>query len=468
MTAYGRAPYLPSHELLAESATRTATEPPSYPKISRFLGSLILIGRTLFGVTALLSATPRPAEAAGDDELHGWSGIKDRWRQAGVNIDIGDSEEFWTNPVGGSRSSANYIGATVVDVTLDLARLYHGGADREGQWGELEVSGVDIRGRPFSNVPLYAFNQTSTSEADPNLRLYELAYSYHPSGDAIEVRIGKLDLSRDFMVSDTAQDLLNGSFGWPMMPSNNLYDQGPASPLATPALRLRYDVSDDWTLLIAVGDDNPTGARTFNNPNDPWNQNQDPSGTRFNFGTGTLAMAEAQHSVSIGKLLGSYKAGVIVDSGTFPLQADASTQRRGNWLVYAILDQTLFRDPAVGRLHGFVRWQYTGLADRNEIVSALDAGLSLHRPFGRRHDLVAFGFGYAAPSRFLTTTEPSGRTEARQNEYHLELTYRAQLSSWLSLQPDLQGLIAPSGGVYVSGRRVRDALILGLHAGLSL
>ncbi|WP_082794685.1 carbohydrate porin, partial [Acetobacter malorum] len=39
---------------------------------------------------------------------------------------------------------------------------------------------------------------------------------------------------------------------------------------------------------------------------------------------------------------------------------------------------------------------------------------------------------------------------------------------WLLIQPDLQGMLSPSGGVLdTAGRRVKDEAIFGLHSSMS-
>ncbi|BCI67331.1 carbohydrate porin [Acetobacter aceti] len=43
------------------------------------------------------------------------------------------------------------------------------------------------------------------------------------------------------------------------------------------------------------------------------------------------------------------------------------------------------------------------------------------------------------------------------------MTYAAQVLPWLVVQPDVQGLINPSGGAYDDGKKVKSALIFGLH-----
>ncbi|KPH88234.1 porin [Komagataeibacter intermedius AF2] len=51
------------------------------------------------------------------------------------------------------------------------------------------------------------------------------------------------------------------------------------------------------------------------------------------------------------------------------------------------------------------------------------------------------------------------------NENHLELTYQAQVTPWMVMQPDFQYVWHPSGGApdWTGLRRVGDEAIFGLH-----
>ncbi|MFT8590760.1 MAG: carbohydrate porin [Acetobacter orientalis] len=390
-----------------------------------------------------------------------WGGLRSKLFSEGIDFEVNDQNEYWGVPVGGSQPSNNYIGATTAALTLDLHTL------TGLALGRLHVSAMDIRGRPFSNTPLYVFNQVSGIEADDNLRLYELWYNQSFWHERFDVLVGKLDLSHDFMSSDMAQNFLNASFSWPMLPDNNLYDQGPTSPLATPAVRIKYHPNAHWTVLAAVGDDNPIGAG-FYNENDPWNQNQDPSGTRFHFGTGALLFFEMQYHRQDPVYEGTFKLGGYGDTGRFPEQGNAATTHKGNWALYGVADQVVAKLQGATRLGVFVRATGTAAADRNQIVYGLDAGVVLTAPFQRQNDAVGLGWGVGAPSGVLARAARRTGQMVQGNEYHFELTYQYQPYAWLLVQPDIQGIIAPSGGVPDNtGARVRNEAIFGLHSSVS-
>lgn len=400
-----------------------------------------------------------PAYIDASPHLSGnWGGIRN-WLQAkGINIRISDTNELWSNPVGGAQASNNYIGSTTVEMATDLHTLTN------LPLGTFDISAMEIRGQPFSNIPLYVFNQTSNIEADDNGRLYELWYSQKLFKHRLAIRIGKLDLGQDFMISSVGLNFLNASFSWPIMPDNDLYDQGPVSPVTTPAIRLRYTASAQWTFLFAAADDNPIGG-PFLNVRDPWNQNRDPSGTRFNFSTGALFFSEIQYRSKIWGRQGTYKLGSYFDTGRFPDQADFTKTHKTNWAVYTVIDQTLQHFSPTAEIDAFIRGNWTSDTDRNQIVYAVDGGITLKGPFRRTADILGLGAGLGAASPYLAQADQRSGTPRQGMEYHLELTYQIQLAPWFMLQPDIQGIVLPSGGVLSpKNRRVKNEAIFGVHS----
>ncbi|SAY48152.1 MULTISPECIES: carbohydrate porin [Acetobacteraceae] len=390
-----------------------------------------------------------------------WGGMRNWLLAQGIDIRISDTDELWANPVGGAQASENYIGSTAVEMVTDLHAL------TGLALGTFDISAMEIRGRPFSNAPLYVFNQTSNIEADDNGRLYELWYSQKFLRERLALRIGKLDLGHDFMVSSVGLTFLNASFSWPIMPDNDLYDQGPVSPVTTPAIRLRYTLSPRWNFLFAAADDNPVGG-PFINVRDPWNQNRDPGGTRFSFSTGALFFGEVQYRRDISGRQGTYKLGGYFDTGRFPDQSDFAKSHKTNWAVYGIVDQTLRHFGRITTLDAFIRGNWTADTDRNQIVYAVDGGIALSAPFHRRGDVLGLGAGLGAASPCLAAADRRSGLPAQGNEYHLELTYQAQVTPWFMLQPDIQGIVSPSGGVLDDrGRRVHDEAIFGLHGSVT-
>ncbi|AZV38906.1 carbohydrate porin [Komagataeibacter xylinus] len=438
----------------------------------------------------------------------------------GISFDIQEVDEVWGNGTGGTPSSndgaggsgtgPSYDGVTMPTLTVDTEKLF-------GLKGGLfNVSALQTRGRSISQDHLANFNPVSGFEADRSTRLFELWYQQSFLGGKLDVKIGQQDLDTEFLISDYASLYLNANFGWPMAPSVNLYGGGPSWPLSSPAIRIRYRPSEKFTFMFAAADDNPPGNRNNSLPiqqatGSALGSNSDPSsqtynganGTNFNMGTGALLMTELQyalnpqpadmaHATKNPGLPGVYKLGGYYDTAKFAdyrynnlgqaLGSPNDTTGiprwdRGNWMVYGIIDQMLWR-PSITSARSvglFVR--ATGNSgDRNLISFAIDAGLNLKAPFkGRDNDTIGLGWGIGRASsgerQFDRNSALTAYTPVQGNENHLELTYQAQVTPWMVMQPDFQYVWNPSGGVPDYGvsynRRVGNEAIFGLHSSIT-
>ncbi|ATU74313.1 carbohydrate porin [Komagataeibacter xylinus] len=444
--------------------------------------------------------------AAGGSLLGDMGGLRPWLARYGMTLGIQDVNELWGNATGGIASTsgdgrgagtgASYIGVTMPDLTADLEKLM----GLVG--GTFNVSALQIRGRAITQDHLADFNPISGFEADRSTRLFELWYQQSFLKDTLDIKIGQQDLDTEFLISDYASQYLNASFGWPMGPSANLYAGGPSWPLAAPAIRLRYRPGGNYTVMFAASDDNPSGNRDSNvfgvtsNPADPTSQTMnDGSGTQFNMGTGALLITEIQYAlnprsgdrpgaVRHAGLPGVYKLGGYYDTARFPdyrynmqgqsLGAYGGTPRwdRGNWLIYGIVDQLIWRpSPEGARALGvFVR--ATGNSgDRNIISFAIDAGLNLKAPFaGRTNDTLGLGWGIGRATSGVRAYDRARGALVQGNENHFELTYQAQVTPWMVLQPDFQYVLDPSGGLGNPSRpmrRIGNEAVFGLHTNVN-
>ncbi len=426
----------------------------------------------------------------------------------GVTFNLQDVEELWGNTTGGAPSAndvgsgsgtgPSYDAVTAPTLTVDLEKLF-------GLKGGLfNVSALQTRGRSISQDHLYNYNPISGFEADRSTRLFELWYQQSFLNGKLDVKIGQQDLDTEFLISDYGSLYLNSNFGWPMAPSVNLYGGGPSWPLSSPAVRIRYRPTDTFTFMFAAADDNPPGNRynSFGiqggNSADPTNQvTNDGSGTRFNMGTGALLITELQYALNpqpddMSKatkdpgLPGIYKLGGFYDTAKFPdyrynrqgasLGAQGGYPRwdRGNWMVYGIIDQMLWRPSRTSPQSVGIFVRATGNSgDRNLISFAADAGINLKAPFrGRDNDTVGVGWGIGRSSSGWRQYNRDAGSIVPGNENHLEVTYQAQVTPWLVLQPDFQYVWHPQGGTsdprYASGlKRVGNETIFGIHTNVN-
>jgi porin len=183
---------------------------------------------------------------------------------------------------------------------------------------------------------------------------------------------------------------------------------------------------------------------------------------------------------SIDTRLSAHFADQRFDNTGLSLASPRSTgiplEHAGDSGVYGVIDQMLYRVPGTdGRgLSGFVR---AGGApnDRNLINFYADGGLLYKGAVpGRADDKV----GIAAAQARIGNNARGLDTDiglfgnffypVRSSETMIEMMYQAQLTPWWMLQPDLQYIINPGGGVLNSdGSLRRNALVIGVRSSLN-
>lgn len=448
---------------------------------------------------------------AQDTLLGTMGGVRPWLNRYGITLDLQEVDELWGNLTGGvSANRGNragtgpaFNGVTMPTLTLDLEKLI-GLKD-----GVFNVSALQIHGRSITQDRLFDYNPVSGIEADRSTRLFELWYEQGFWDDRLDIKIGQQDLDTEFIISTYGALYLNANFSWPMGPSANLYAGGPSWPLASPAVRVRYRPASNITVMFAAADDNPPGNQKTSfgvqnggqgNSADPTSQNTNNAcGCRFNMGTGALLIGEVQYALNAqdsggkgGKphgLPGVYKLGGYYDTARFPdwryatngqvlgaayAQGQAVQPRmvRGNWLLYGIIDQMVWRPYRTSPTSVGVFARATGNGgDRNMISYGLDAGLNLKAPFPHReNDTLGLGWGLGRASYGARMYYRTQGLHPPGTENHMELTYQAEVKPWFVIQPDFQYIFNPSGGLENStwlGHKVADELIFGLHSRLS-
>lgn len=439
---------------------------------------------------AQTSAATEPAAAAADqaptglmeqDRLTGdWGGVRTRLEDAGVTFGAIATDQVFGNPTGGMRQGVVFEGNLQLNVTVDLGKAV-------GWSGAVfHASAYEIYGRGLSSDYIGNLLTVTNVEATPSTRLYDLYLEQSVFDGHASVRVGQFGADEEFMISQYGALFLDSTFGWPGVPLLDLPGGGPAYPLAALGVRVKAQVNDQMTVLAAVFNGNPAGPGT----GDP--QARDGSGTLFRLSDGVLVMAEAQYAINQDKdaagLPGTYRVGGWYDSENFadqrfdteglslanPASTGTPRQHRGDFSLYAIGDQMIWRKPGTKDAGIGVFAHIMGApGDRNLVNFYADAGATWKGPIdSRADDTVGLAVGYArisdaaraldADTGFYTATA----YPIRSNETVLELTYQVQVAPWWQVQPDLQYVFNPGGGVLNPdrpGQRIGDAFILGVQ-----
>ena len=298
------------------------------------------------------------------------------------------------------------------------------------------------------------------------------------------------------MISQYAGLFLNHTFGWTTLASVDLPSSGPSFPLAAPGVRVKYIPRGDVSLLLGVFNGDPAG------PGRGFPQARDPSGTAFRLRDGVFAIAEIQYGLNQEEgargLPGTYKFGAYYDSQNFadqrrnasgasladlganPGGADpggtgaVGRNRRGNYSLYAVADQLVWRKPGTkGDGAGVFARAMGAPGDRNLVNFYADAGVTFKgMAAGRDSDTAGLAVAYARISDTASQLDSdtarftSGGYPIRRNETVLEATYQAQLAPWWQVQPTAQYLFNLNGGVpnpQNPAKRLGDAAVFGLR-----
>jgi len=417
----------------------------------------------LMAATAMMAA-PR-AQAADKPNLiweqekptGDWGGARTALKDRGIDITLNYIGETFDVLSGGLQKRPSYEGQAEFSVDTDLQKLIG--------WtgGKTHVTVFQIHDSGHNLLEhIRSIADPSNIDAVPTTRLYT-AWFEQSFGTRFSVRIGQLVADGDFITSETAAGLLNGTFGWAGILAANMTNGGPAYPLATPGVRVKLQPTDRLSVLAAVFSGDPAGPNCNDDP-----QRCNAHGTTFSFYGGALWIGEAQYALGAGGLAGVYKLGGwyattnfadqrfgIDPTGTVLTLADPSLPdplfHHGDWGVYGVADQMVWRGPA-SSLNLFVRGGASP-SDRNLISYYVDGGAGIKGLLpGRADDVLTFGVAYARISRDAVALDRDMLAIAgppyaiRDAEIVFEASYAAQIAPWWIVQPDIQYIVHPNGG----------------------
>lgn len=414
--------------------------------------------------------------------LGDWGGLRTELAEHGVNFEFLYGGSVPDNLSGGYRRGALYQGALLMDLNIDSQKLvgYEGGT--------FNVSSLWLNGdKPFSTFPdgspayVGDLNKVNLFDFPNAFRLWELWYQQKFFGDKLSFKFGELSIDRDFVVPELytslgSVTLINQTFFFPTLlfdvydiPGLPAHNHGLAStPNAAPGAVLRWDATPH--IYAQAGVYSGTPDQTY-------------SGTQFtlNLGDGVLSYFEAGYHMNQltneTGLEGSYKAGAFYHTGDFSdvyegvtsaalaaagFPAPPVSNHSGDYGFYLLGEQQIFyetdkSDPAKQGLVGFARFALAP-ADRNLTQSEIDGGLVYRGLIPHRDwDTLAFAASYLQMSHDIRNAQrdanalasafgmPSPFGATADYEGVLELSYKAQVTAWWTLQASLQRVFHPGG-----------------------
>lgn len=407
---------------------------------------------------------PRRAIESGDWQrmsgLSGsWGGARDDWMKRGFGFFLAYFGQLAANPIGGEvEGGVSWRGDLNAATYLDLERIagWHRTyftASADWKAGNPTLSATDI-GNQFP-VQLDSFD-------DPNaIRLVHLALAKELFANSTELTLGRVIAGEDFATLGLACTSLNQAIcGVPIVGPQNI--SFPTFPNAVWGGALTFKPGDLWYLQA--------GSYLV------WEDFRDrlDQGVAFSApeGSGALTLVELGYApgdpTQQPGLPGRYaaprpsdgaraivKLGAYYDTEDLPRFKESGEDLVSDfWGVYLMGQWPVWANPT-RTAENLSLWGALSYAppDRNRIEWMTVAG-ALYQGFfaSRPGDGLALTVAYGSYSH---------RLQDRSGELLLDLNYRFAISPWFWIEPDLQGIVQPSGM-----SSIPDALVPGLAIGV--
>ncbi len=352
--------------------------------------------------------------------------------------------EAWRNLKGGIKTGGDYLDS--LDLIADL---------NASRWPGLKLRAHAMynNGHLFGTRYVGERQVLSNIEGVSTWRLYEIWADYSFGNErAPSVRFGLYDFNTEFNALDASALFINSSHGiGPDVSQSGL--NGPSIfPVPGLALRVKGGTGRFYWQFAAL--DGVPGE--LDHP--------DRTGFHLDRTEGSLLAVEIGGTTAgFSKLaLGAWRYTAEFDSideldtSGAPLRAD------GNQGFYLLAERP-FRSQGNSSISGFLR---AGVAETrfNQLSGFVGTGVVVHGlSAARPDDALGFAIAHASNSHRFRQLAVRNGTPVERSETVLELTWRAPVAGWLTLQPSLQYVVNPG-----MDPQLANAWALGLRVEMSV
>ncbi len=359
----------------------------------------------------------------------------DSTKQRALSINASYIGEIISNLTGGIRTGSVYegMGNFMFEYDTKKAGLWKG--------GKIYINAAHTHGGDASKSFIGDFQVASNIEADNLTYFHEMFFSQE-IGRA-QFIIGLQDLNAEFAASENASMFLNSSFGVHSTIADNIV--APIFPLTAFGLQIKYNIHSRLAIKLITFDGFPDDFSKDNPYNLHW---------KFTKEDGLLNIAEISWHPRInerlegGYSLGSYTHHHISKDDNHTSEFWEIT----NYGFYIVADQTLAIMENGSTISSFLQASVSP-SQKNENWYYLGTGINYSNIFSRkRSDLIGLAIAHA------------GFAKPQRDETAIELSYQYPLTDQITIQPDIQLIINPSGTEYI----LKNALVTRLRFIVSL
>lgn len=383
-----------------------------------------------------------PFDAIKETLAKDWASYRTELAKLGISATHSYTAQFMGNPSGGKSQGFTYAGTLQDLVSWDLHKFL----GIPGLSFNIEASYAS--GRNLSEEYIgNAFTVQTAFNGTGNVNLQQMYLWQQFFDGALTIALGRLAPANTFATLPVLNNYINGGitpFPGSLNTNDSIFTASP--PGVEWAAQAIYNVTPTIQVAAGIYNTNPFAAVGTDN------------GTNFAFqqgNTGVLAIAQVSYLYNQAQgdigLPGEYTLGGSYDNNTFSSLNNPAVADRGSYSIYALFQQMVYRNGKPGSRKGLTVWGEAAISPRPSVSSIpyfLGGGLSYQGVIpSREEDVASLGVIYGSFSGYIPHT--SGETA-------IEANYRIAVTPWLSIMPDVQYIVKPSGN-----SNIQNAVVLG-------
>jgi porin len=394
-----------------------------------FLAACVIVAASCISHSVLADDAPAqpPVDAAQGPQLRTQTQAVSNGPSA-ITLRLQYTGEVGENAIGGIHNGTTYMNQILGQLHVD--------ADKAFGWtgGSFVLEGFYANADSLDTQYIGAAQDPSLIDTSgvAMFRLYQ-AYYKQDIGNT-NLLFGIYDPETEFGITRPMDIFFNGAYAWTTTLDQSGLNGPSTYPSTSLGFRIRQRFSDQWSIQAAALDGIPDSLKEPN-----------ANAVNINRTAGALLMAEADYTpTKTTKIM----AGYWNYTGEFPalnqFNADG-TQREvyGSYGGYIGGATRLYSQTARRGLDGFANIGFassrTQQIDQSFNFGLTYTGLLDARPFDRMG--VAVGLAHAGDPYKATQIASGAGVETYETNF--ELTYRAPITRWLTVQPDIQYWINP-------------------------
>ena len=388
----------------------------------------------------------RPFDFIEETLTKDWAGLRTELNRLGIMPTASYTAQVMGNPGGGQSRGFIYSGTLQASINWDLHRLL-GIPGLSLNIGGAWSTGKDLSADYIGNIFTVQSAYTAPDSGTNNLTLGELYLQQRLFNDSLVIAAGRLAPGTTFVLMPVLNNYVNAAIN-PGLFALGINDVSFTfyAPGVEWGAQVIYNITP--ALQLAAGAFNTNQSSALGGK----------GGVNFAFqqgNRGALSVVQLNYLLNDAPgdtgLPGQYSFGGFYDSNRFTSLSNPNVAKSGTYSIYGMFQQMVYRDGGAGSQKGLTVWAETALAPKSSVNTMpyfMGGGVSYQGPLpGRENDIAAAGVIYGTFSRYIP------RTTA---ETLIEMNYQVTFNRWLSITPDVQYVIRPSGT-----SAIKNAFVLG-------